>query len=103
MDHHEHEGNHTNNQSVEATDSRTEHSVNKMALSATLHCLFGCAIGELIGVTIGTVFGFAPQETVILAGTLSFVSGYGVSTMPLMRAGASFIKALRLVLHNSVV
>lgn len=70
---------------------------NKMALSATLHCLFGCAIGEMVGVTIGTHMGFAPHNTVILAAVLSFVSGYAVSTWPLLRAGLPFTKALRLV------
>lgn len=70
---------------------------NKMALSATLHCLTGCAIGEMIGVTIGTHAGFAPHNTVILASVLSFVSGYTVSTWPLIRAKLSFLKALRLV------
>lgn len=74
-----------------------------MAVSATLHCLFGCAIGELIGVTIGTVVGFAPHITVLLAAILSFVSGYSVSTVPLMRSGIRFIKALRLVLAADTV
>lgn len=68
-----------------------------MALSATLHCLIGCAIGEIIGVTIGTTFGFQPHNTVILAAILSFISGYSVSTRPLLRAGLAFSKALRLV------
>jgi hypothetical protein len=68
-----------------------------MALTATLHCLFGCAIGEMIGVTIGTHMGFAPHNTVILAAVLSFVSGYAVSTWPLLRAGLPFVGALRLV------
>lgn len=69
----------------------------KMALSATLHCLFGCAIGEMTGVTIGTHLGFAPHTTVLLASALSFVSGYSVSTWPLIKAKLSFVKALRLV------
>ncbi len=69
----------------------------RMALSATLHCLLGCAIGEMIGVTIGTSFGFQPHQTVILAAILSFVSGYSVSTTPLLRAKLSFPKALKLV------
>lgn len=70
---------------------------NKMALSATLHCLMGCAVGEMIGVTIGTHLGYAPHTTVTLASVLSFVSGYTVSTWPLIRAKLSFVKALRLV------
>ncbi len=68
-----------------------------MAASATLHCLIGCAIGEMIGVTIGTHAGFAPHSTVLLAAVLSFVSGYTVSTWPLMRSGMTFARSLRLV------
>lgn len=69
-----------------------------MAASATLHCLLGCAIGELIGVTIGTAASFAPHNTVLLAAILSFISGYSVSTRPVVKAGVPFIKALRLIL-----
>lgn len=72
-------------------------SSKRMALSATLHCLIGCAIGEMIGVTIGTHIGFAPHEVVILAAILSFISGYSVSTWPLIKAKLPFPKALRLV------
>lgn len=72
-------------------------SSKKMAASATLHCLIGCAIGEMIGVTIGTHLGLAPHVTVILAAILSFISGYSVSTWPLVRAKLPFKKALRLV------
>ena len=67
-----------------------EHSSKKMAVNATLHCLLGCAIGELIGVTIGTQFDFAPHQTVILASILSFISGYSVSTWPIAKSGVSF-------------
>ena len=69
----------------------------RMALSATLHCLIGCAIGEMIGVTIGTHLGFEPHMTILLAVVLSFVSGYTVSTLPLLRAKLPFRRALRLV------
>lgn len=71
--------------------------VLKMAASATLHCLIGCAVGELVGVTIGTHFGFGVTGTVILAGSLSFVSGYTFSTIPILRAGVKFWAALRLI------
>lgn len=69
----------------------------QMAANATLHCLFGCAIGELIGVTIGTHAGFEPHQTVLLAAILSFISGYTVSTLPLLRAGIKFTSALKIV------
>jgi hypothetical protein len=78
-------------------------SIKRMAASATLHCLTGCAIGELIGVTIGTTFSFASRDTVILAAVLSFVSGYTVSTRPIIKAGVPFKKALRLVFAADTV
>jgi len=74
-----------------------------MAASATLHCLAGCAIGEMIGVTIGTHVGFAPHQTVLLASVLSFISGYTVSTWPLVKANLSFLKALKLVFAADTV
>jgi hypothetical protein len=70
---------------------------NKMALSATLHCLAGCAAGEMVGVTIGAHTGMRPHSTVILAAVLSFVSGYSFSTWPLIKARLPFLRALRLV------
>lgn len=84
-------------------DPADPRATRKMAASATLHCLAGCAIGELTGVTIGTVAGFAPHATVIMAAILSFISGYSVSTWPLVKAGAPFAKALRLVLAADTV
>jgi Domain of unknown function (DUF4396) len=74
-----------------------------MAAAATLHCLIGCSIGELIGVTIGTSAGFHPHQTVTLAAILSFVSGYSVSTWPLVKAKVPFPKALRLVFAADTV
>ena len=75
----------------------------RMAASATLHCLIGCAVGEMIGVTIGTHMEWAPHQTVLLAASLSFLSGYSVSTWPLLRAGVPFRKALRIVFAADTV
>ncbi len=69
-----------------------------MAAQATLHCLLGCIIGELAGLEIGRLMGFDTHVTIALAAVLSFVSGYTVSTIPLLRRGMTFPKALRLVL-----
>ena len=77
--------------------------MKNMALSATLHCLTGCAVGEIIGVTIGTHLGFAPAHTVALAAILSFLSGYTFSTWPLIKAGLRFFDALRLVFAADTV
>jgi hypothetical protein len=68
-----------------------------MAASATFHCLIGCAIGEMVGVTIGTHTNLGINGTLILASGLSFVSGYTFSTVPIIRAGQKFWAALRLV------
>ena len=69
-----------------------------MAAQATLHCLIGCIIGELIGLETGRLMGLDIHYILLLAGALSFVSGYTVSTIPLLRAGLPFFKALRTVL-----
>lgn len=90
MNNHEHSHEHHH-------DSHAKIDNKRMAASATLHCLAGCAVGEMIGVTIGTHAGFDPRQTVLLAATLSFISGYSVSTWPLMRSGLSFKHALRAV------
>src|SRR4051812_5446921 len=61
--------------------------VNGMALSATLHCLTGCAIGEILGVVIGTALGLANGPTIALGIALAFVFGYSLTSLPLLRAG----------------
>lgn len=68
-----------------------------MAVSATLHCLTGCAIGEVAGLIIGTAAGFSNWATVALAIALAFVFGFSLSTLPLLKAGLGFIQALTIV------
>ena len=58
-----------------------------VALSATLHCLTGCAIGEVTGVAIGTALGWSDVATIFLAIGLAFLFGYALTSMPLLRAG----------------
>jgi len=62
-------------------------ALNGVALSATLHCLTGCAIGEVLGMIIGTALGFSELGTVALAVSLAFLFGYGLTSLPLLRAG----------------
>src|SRR3954467_7146859 len=57
------------------------------AVSATLHCLTGCALGEIAGMAIGTALGFSNWATVWLAVALAFVFGYTLTSLPLLRAG----------------
>jgi hypothetical protein len=58
-----------------------------IAVSATLHCLTGCAIGEVLGMAIGTAAGFSDLGTVALAVALAFFFGYALTSLPLLRAG----------------
>jgi uncharacterized cupredoxin-like copper-binding protein len=72
--------------------------IDAMAASATLHCLTGCAIGEILGLIIGTAIGLSNVATIALAIGLAFLFGYTLSTLPLLRAGLGFFAALGIVL-----
>jgi len=69
-----------------------------MAASATLHCLTGCAIGEIIGLIVGTAFGLSNATTIALSIGLAFFFGYTLSTLPLLKAGLALTAALSVVL-----
>jgi hypothetical protein len=62
-------------------------ALTAMALSATLHCLTGCAIGEIAGMAIGTALGLSNLATIVLAIVLAFTFGYALTSWPLLRAG----------------
>jgi hypothetical protein len=62
-------------------------ALDGVALSATLHCLTGCAIGEVLGMIIGTALGFSDLGTIVLAVALAFFFGYLLTSLPLLRAG----------------
>ena len=62
-------------------------ALNSVAFSATLHCLTGCAIGEVTGMIIGTALGFSDWGTIGLAVALAFLFGYTLTSLPLLRAG----------------
>jgi hypothetical protein len=61
--------------------------VDGLAVTAVLHCLTGCAIGEVAGVAIGTALGLANAPTIALGVILAFVFGYSLTSWPLLRAG----------------
>lgn len=73
-------------------------SLNRIAASATLHCLTGCAIGEVLGMVIATWLGWAAAPSIALAVSLAFVFGYGFSIRLLLVHGLVFKQALRLAL-----
>jgi hypothetical protein len=63
-----------------------DQSPAQLAVSATLHCLTGCAIGEVLGMIVGTALGFSNLGTVVLSIALAFLFGYGLTSLPLLRA-----------------
>jgi hypothetical protein len=73
-----------------------EQSLNRIAASATTHCLTGCAIGEVLGFIIGTWRGWGDFETVALAIALAYAFGYSFTLAPLLRGGLALGTALGL-------
>jgi len=75
-----------------------ETDLNRVALSATVHCLTGCAIGEVLGMVIGTWLGWGTAATIGLAVTLAFAFGYALTMLPLLRSGMKVRPAVRVAL-----
>ena len=94
MDHSHHAHHHHNHDGDSAT------SLNRTAWSATLHCLTGCAIGEVAGMVIGTAFGWGNLPTIVLAVALAFLFGYILTMRPLLASGLELKKAAALALAS---
>jgi hypothetical protein len=75
-------------------------SLNKVAFSATLHCLTGCAIGEVLGMLLSTWWGWAAVPSIALSVALAFCFGYGLTSLPLLRSGMSVRRAAPLALAS---
>ena len=71
-----------------------EQSLNRVAFSATVHCLTGCAIGEVLGMVIGTALGWGNGETIVLSIALAFLFGYSLTMLPLLRGGVALSAAI---------
>lgn len=78
-------------------------SLDSTALMATLHCLTGCTVGEVLGMVIGTALGWTNWPTVALAVTLAFLFGYGMTLWPLRRAGMAWGTALGLAFASDTL
>jgi Domain of unknown function (DUF4396) len=85
------------------TSDAPQSSLNRLALSATIHCLTGCSIGEVLGMVIGAALGLATWPTVALAVALAFVSGYALTMIPLVRSGMAIGRAIGLALASDTV
>src|SRR5215204_6708375 len=78
-------------------------SLNRTAFSATLHCLTGCAIGEVLGMVIGTALGWGNFATIALAVVLAFFFGYSLTTIPLLRSGLALAAVLPLAFASDTI
>lgn len=90
-------------------DTTTEHarhegpSLTRLAVTATLHCLTGCAIGEVLGMVLATWWGWADGPSIALAVVLAFFFGYALTVGPVLRAGLTLRQAVRVALAADTV
>jgi uncharacterized membrane protein len=70
-------------------------SLNRVAFSATAHCLTGCAIGEVLGLVLATWWGWGNAASIALAIVLAFLFGYSLTLVPLLRGGVAPRDAVR--------
>ena len=71
-------------------------SLNRLALTATTHCLTGCAIGEVLGMVLGTAFHWSNSATIVVSVVLAFLFGYGLTVRPLLASGLTTPVVLKL-------
>jgi hypothetical protein len=89
---HSHSGAHT-----------TANSLNGMAFSATVHCLTGCAIGEVLGMVIGTALGWGNLPTIAISIVLAVVFGYSLTSLPLLRSGMALAAVAPIALASDTI
>ncbi len=73
-------------------------SLTRLAISATLHCLTGCAIGEVLGMVLATWWGWGDAASIALAVVLAFFFGYSLTMLPVLRSGVVFRAAVGIAL-----
>lgn len=83
--------------------SRDRAALNRLARAATLHCMTGCGIGELMGLVLGNWYGWGNGQTIVVAVILAFIFGYAMTMIPLVRAGLPMREVLRLGLAADTV
>jgi hypothetical protein len=72
-------------------------------VSATLHCLTGCAIGEVLGMVISTALGWGNAASIAISILLAFVFGYSLTIGPVLRAGVPVRRAARVTVASDTV
>ena len=81
----------------------TAPGLNRLAFQATVHCLTGCAIGEVLGMAIATALGWHDLPSILLAVVLAFVFGYALTMRPLLAGGVPFRRAARTALAADTI
>ena len=74
--------------------------LTRAAMRATLHCLTGCAIGEVTGMAIGTAAGMSNGSMIALSIALAFLFGYALTSLPLLRAGLALATVIPIALAS---
>jgi hypothetical protein len=77
--------------------------LNRLAFSATVHCLSGCATGEVLGMVIGTALGLSNGATVAISIALAFFFGYSFTSWPLLRSGMALSAVVPLALASDTL
>jgi hypothetical protein len=107
--HHDHGGSHhaggpkgqASLKSPQAQNDRR--SLDRLAFTATLHCLTGCAIGEVLGMSLGAALHWPNLQTVVVSVLLAFLFGYALTMLPLLRAGVALRQVLELGLAADTI
>src|SRR5947208_15802820 len=81
----------------------TASPLTRAAVQATVHCLTGCAIGEILGMVLSTTLDFGNASSIIVSIVLAFFFGYGLTLRPVVGAGVPLRRALRLAFASDTV
>jgi hypothetical protein len=91
------------NSHAHAAETPPAASLNALAFSATVHCLTGCAIGEVLGMVIGTALALGNLETIAIAIVLAFAFGYTFTSLPLLRSGMALAAVVPIALASDTI
>ncbi len=85
------------------TTATTGAALTRAAVSATVHCLTGCAVGEILGMVISTALGWHNVASIVLSIVLAFIFGYALTIRPVLASGVGFRRAIGVALAADAV
>jgi uncharacterized protein DUF4396 len=94
---------HQHNHYSHTKDEPVSVSLTRSAIQATLHCLTGCAVGEVLGMVLATAFGFGNAASIALSVVLAFFFGYALTIRPVLQAGLGVRRAAGVALASDTV